>query len=117
MNDSRKFTIKSRIWINTEDGPFLGEGRVELLRKIHETGSMAKAAKSMNMSYKKAWGLVNSMNMQFPKALVIRTTGGLNGGGSILSESGKMLLDLFTQLNENNKLYLQNELNKLDFLK
>jgi molybdate transport system regulatory protein len=116
MDLSQKYNIKSRIWISTEQGTFLGEGRIELLKKIDEMGSMSRAAKEMKMSYKKAWGLVTSMNLHFPLPLVVGTTGGVNGGGSILSDSGKRLVEIFTRLNEENKMYLQTELEKLNLL-
>lgn len=117
MELSKIYTIKSRIWINTESGTFLGEGRIELLKQIDITGSISKAAKTMKMSYKKAWELVSSMNTQFSEPLVVGSTGGLNGGGSVLSETGKNLVEMFIKLNEKNKLFLQNELNTIDFFK
>lgn len=111
------FNIKSRIWINSENGTFLGEGRIELLKQIESTGSISKAAKAMKMSYKKAWELVSSMNTQFKDPLVVVSTGGLNGGGSVLSETGKKVIVLFTQLNEKNNLFLQNELQNMELFK
>jgi molybdate transport repressor ModE-like protein len=56
------------------------------------------------------------MNLHFPLPLVVGTTGGVNGGGSILSDSGKRLVEIFTRLNEENKMYLQTELEKLNLL-
>lgn len=117
MNSTQLFSIKSRIWIYSESGSFLGEGRIELLRQIDATGSISKAAKEMKMSYKKAWQLVNSMNAQLQEPLVIGSIGGLNGGGSVLSDSGKRLIQLFTELNEKNRLFLNEELKKINFLK
>ena len=117
MEMNREFSIKSRIWINSENGTFLGEGRIELLKQIGKTGSISKAAKSMKMSYKKAWELVSSMNTQFHEPLVVGSTGGLNGGGSVLSETGKEIILLFTKLNERNKTFLKNELLNIDLFK
>lgn len=89
MNNESKYKIRSRIWICGDNGTFLGEGRVHLLKKIDEHGSIAKAAKDLNMSYKKAWKLVQSMNAFAEEPLVERTTGGKDGGGSKLSLKGK----------------------------
>ena len=105
--------IKGRVWIYTEEGSFLGQGRVELLRRIGEHGSISKAAKAMKMSYKKAWTLVNSMNEQAKEPLVIVFTGGKNGGGSFLSKRGKEYLNLFEELNERNNRFLNRELKKI----
>lgn len=117
MKTTRNFNIKSRIWISTDKGTFLGEGRIELLREIEDSGSISKAAKAMKMSYKKAWELVNSMNLHFSEPLVVGSIGGINGGGSTLSETGRQVIELFTSLNEKNKVFLQQELEKIDLFK
>lgn len=117
MSFNPVFNIKSRIWINTQNGAFLGEGRIELLKQIERNGSISKAAKAMKMSYKKAWDLVNSMNVNCKEPLVIVSTGGKNGGGSILSAAGKEITVIFTQLSEKNKLFLQKELQKIQHFK
>lgn len=98
MDSISKYKIKSRIWICGEEGTFLGEGRIHLLKKIQEHGSIAKAAKDLNMSYKKAWKLVQSMNALTNEPLVERTTGGKDGGGSILSEKGEKSIIEFEKL-------------------
>ena len=56
------YKIKSRIWIEVGNNVLLGEGRVRLLKAIEKTGSLSKAAKSLKMSYKKAWILVDAVN-------------------------------------------------------
>ena len=111
----QKLSIKSRIWICTEQGTYLGEGRIRLLKEIEEHGSISKAAKAMKMSYKKAWELVDSMNRQGATPLVQRTIGGTGGGGSELSDLGKKAIQLFHQLSENNRQYLNNQLEELNF--
>ena len=57
-----KYKIKSRIWIEADGEILLGEGRVALLHAINDLGSLSKAAKSLNMSYKKAWSLIDALN-------------------------------------------------------
>lgn len=105
--------IKGRVWLYTEEGSFLGQGRVELLRRIGEHGSISKAAKTMKMSYKKAWTLVNSMNEQAKEPLVIVSAGGKNGGGSVLSEEGRTYIHVFEELNKRNRKFLDRELKKI----
>ncbi|WP_018077456.1 winged helix-turn-helix domain-containing protein [Thiobacillus denitrificans] len=51
-----------RFWLTLDGRNFLGRGRVELLQRIRETGSISKAAKAMKMSYKAAWDAVDAMN-------------------------------------------------------
>ncbi len=110
MGDNKpKYFIKNRIWIYTDEGAFLGEGRIALLKKIDEFGSISKAAEAMKMSYKKAWELVNSMNSQCEEPLVKRTVGGKGGGGTILTETGKNAIQIFQSVQEKSKLSLIEE--------
>jgi len=93
-----KYTIKGRLWIEGAEGTFLGYGRVVLLERIRLYGSITEAAKSMNMSYRHAWDLVDSMNRQSRKPLVETTTGGRKGGGSMLTEAGERAIESFWSL-------------------
>lgn len=111
------FQIECKIWIKSNNESFLGQGRIDLLRNIEKFGSISKAAKEMKMSYKKAWGLVNSMNSNFTKPIVIGAVGGANGGGSCLSKTGKHLIHIYDSIIESNKKFLDNELSKLDYVK
>ena len=60
-----------RFWLTLDGKNFLGRGRVELLQRIRETGSISKAAKTMKMSYKAAWDAVDAMNAAWRIPLVI----------------------------------------------
>lgn len=103
-----KFEIKSRIWISSSKGTFLGEGRVHLLQEIEKCGSISTAANNMGMSYKKAWTLVKSMNMQAKNPLVVKKVGGVNGGGSELSKTGKELIRIYNEISQ----YCKEQVNK-----
>ena len=70
------YKIKSKIWIESNGKILLGEGRVQLLKAIKETGSLSKASKKLNMSYKKAWGLIDAVNSIAEKEVVIKNIGG-----------------------------------------
>ena len=112
---SVEYTIKSRIWIQSKNGAFLGSGRVILLKKIDEYGSISKAAADMKMSYKKAWGLVNSMNAQHSPALVVRKIGGKGGGGSELSSAGRNAIKIFEELARKNDEFLDDRMKEIQF--
>jgi molybdate transport system regulatory protein len=90
--------IRGRIWIDSDDGPFLGSGRVQLLKKIIEHGSITKAAKSMKMAYRQAWHLIESMNAKVEKPLVISVIGGKGGGGATVTEEGLKYIESFENL-------------------
>lgn len=115
MSKKQKYKIKSRIWITTEEGTFLGSGRITLLQEIDKHGSISKAAKAMKMSYKKAWELVSSMNNQSENLLVTPKTGGKNGGGTVLSDAGKRAIKLFTELDEQNREELDKKIEGIKF--
>jgi molybdate transport system regulatory protein len=94
-----KLIANGRIWIETAEGPFLGYGRIELLEKIHELGSLRKAATAMKISYRQAWDFVDQMNKRTSQPLVIFERGGKNGGGALLTPEGKRAIALFHELN------------------
>lgn len=90
--------ITGVIRIEGEEERFIGPGRIELLEGIRETGSISKAAKKMNMSYKKAWDMIQSMNRQTLKPIVLTQTGGEKGGGTRVSPEGIELIVAFRKL-------------------
>lgn len=103
------YHIKSRIWIGSSKGMLLGEGRIALLREIEKHGSISKAAKAMEMSYKKAWRLVDEMNKNANKPLVQQKIGGKGGGGTVLSEAGVKAIRIYTELKEKERAFLKEQ--------
>jgi molybdate transport system regulatory protein len=95
-----KYSVKGRIWIETEKGAYFGSGRITLLERIKEFGSITVAAKSMKMSYRQAWEQVESMNKQVEKPLVIKNSGGLGGGGTQLTKEGERVIALYNNVSE-----------------
>lgn len=81
-----------RFWLTLEGQNFLGRGRVELLQRIRETGSISKAAKAMKMSYKAAWDAVDAMNAAWQSPLVESTP-----GGSRLTEDAERLITAYQE--------------------
>lgn len=77
-----------------------GPGKADLLERIASEGSISKAAKAMDMSYSRAWQLVDAMNNAFRKPLVESSTGGKKGGGAVLTKAGEEILSLFRQMEE-----------------
>lgn len=108
------YKIKSRIWIESDKHVLLGEGRVQLLKAIDETGSLSKAAKQLNISYKKAWNLLDSVNKSAKKPVTINSTGGKGGGGAELTEHGKSLVEAFDEINKNCWEFLDKQLEKIE---
>ncbi len=106
--------FRGRVWIDGTDGTFLGHGRVALLERIREYGSITKAAKAMEMSYRHAWDLVESMNRQAERPFVELATGGKGGGGARVTEEGERAIQLFWKFSEDFQKFLKQEQSKLN---
>jgi molybdate transport system regulatory protein len=79
-------------------GSALGPGMVQLLEHIGEHGSIRRAAAAMDMSYRKAWLLIQKMQKSFEGAVVTAEVGGVAGGGTRLTELGTTLLKLYRRV-------------------
>lgn len=107
------YRLNGRLWLETEEGRFLGIGRLELLEHIAALGSISKAAQAMGMSYKRAWDLVSSMNAQAAAPLVATQTGGSKGGGAAVTEAGQAAIAEFKALQERFQEFMAAETNRL----
>lgn len=108
------YQLKGRFWIESPQGTFLGTGRVLLLERIREHGSISGAARSMQMSYRQAWELVNSMNQHSPYPLVQSATGGKGGGGASLTTTGEKAIELFWLVKQDFDRFLAKRSENLD---
>jgi len=81
--------VSGRLWVERDGETFLSWGRVVLLERIRDHGSISAAARSMKMGYRHAWELVESMNSSSPKPLLRTQTGGARGGGAELTPEGE----------------------------
>lgn len=103
------YSVEGHIWIEGTEGTFLGVGRITLLERIKEFGSITRAARSLDMSYRKAWELVESMNRQSPTPLVTASAGGKNGGGAALTAAGEAAIETFRELDSRFKRFMEKE--------
>lgn len=90
--------IKGRLWLEKDGETFLSWGRVVLLERIRDLGSIAAAARSMEMAYSHAWSLVANINRLAGEELVSRTFGGKNGGRAWLTPAGEAVIAQFWDL-------------------
>jgi len=105
--------FRGRVWIDGPEGTFIGYGRVVLLERIMEHGSITKAAKSMQMAYRHAWDLVDSMNRQAKTPFVELATGGKGGGGAHVTDAGVRAIKVFRKFREDLETFLKQEEKKL----
>jgi len=73
----------------------IGPGKINLLRMIREHESISGAARAMNMSYRRAWLLVDELNKLFARPLVATWAGGKSRGGASLTKLGEKVIDSY----------------------
>ena len=100
-------SLDSSLWIDKDDKGFLGKGRIELLKKIDEHGSLSKAAKSMKMSYKAAWDSLNEMKGLSDEELIVSKSGGKSGGGSKLTQKAHNYIKAYELLFKTQQEFLK----------
>jgi molybdate transport system regulatory protein len=88
MNDTTRVLL--RLYLNHEQP--LGPGKIQVLELIRDGGSISEAARTMKMSYRSAWLLVDSMNSLFSQPVVNTTLGGRGGGSATLTTFGATVI-------------------------
>ncbi len=89
-------TLSVRIDLDAEGR--IGPGKIQLLENIREFGSISAAGRAMDMSYKRAWDLVDEINRICRRPAVERQTGGKNGGGAALTPFGVSLVARYRKI-------------------
>lgn len=87
-----------RIRITVGEVIAIGPGKIDLLEAIAETGSITAAAKHLDMSYRRAWLLLDELNRALRRPAVDSAKGGAHGGGSALTEAGRDLISLYRRI-------------------
>lgn len=85
-------TARIVLRIDFDEERYIGHGRIRLLELVGELGSIAQAAKAMNMSYKRAWYLIDEFNNTFSEPIIERQHGGKGGGSAQLTPFGRELI-------------------------
>jgi molybdate transport system regulatory protein len=82
-----------------QDGTIaLGPGKVQLLEAVREHGSISAAARSLNMSYRRAWLLMDELNRALTSPATVSEHGGQSGGGSTLTPVGEEIIRLYRDI-------------------
>lgn len=85
--------LSIRVDLDAEDA--LGPGKVRLLELIRDLGSISSAGRAMDMSYRRAWLLIDELNRTFREPLVVTQKGGGGGGGARLTAFGTEVVRLY----------------------
>ena len=83
------------IRIDLASGGRIGPGKIALLEAIQSTGSISAAARSIGMSYRRAWLLVDEINQALREPAVTAETGGVRGGGAAVTAVGERVVGLY----------------------
>lgn len=86
-------TVRMHLWLESGESVYFGMGRVMLLDRIEEYGSLRKAAESLGMSYRAAWGKLRATEEVLGQVLV--ETVGAKRGGYRLTPAGRRFRDQF----------------------
>lgn len=106
MARRQEIGLKGSLWMMVGNKNFGGPGRIELLSRIAEHGSITQAAKSMKMSYKAAWDAIDQMNNLAGEPLVERMAGGKGGGATRLTPRGEQLINNFHLIEQEHRRFI-----------
>lgn len=102
-----EYQLNGRVWLERNGEKVLGHGRVELLERIKDSGSIRQAALQMKMSYKQAWDMINHLNTSFKEPLVASQRGGKGGGSAVVTVKGLAVIAEFKLLQEKLSTFLK----------
>ena len=100
MSASSKTAPKLIFRLQFDQDNRIGRGKIQLLSQIRETGSISAGGRAMDMSYRRAWLLVDEMNRLFKEPVVESQRGGKQGGGAVLTPFGEALIAHYHTMEE-----------------
>ncbi len=103
-----------RLHIHLAGDHTLGPGKVELLERVREHGSISAAARAMQMAYRHAWELIDDLNQGFGRPVVETASGGRAGGGARLTPFGEELVRRFRAMEAATERAIAPDLHALD---
>ena len=111
--------LNYKLWLEENERLF-GDGPCQILELVDQLGSLRQAAAEINMSYSQAWKLIRKLEKRLGFKLLDKKVGGSSGGGSELTEKGRILTENFSEfrkeaekcLTELEKIYVNQELER-----
>ncbi len=100
QSDPKGYRVNGRVWVEKDGELYLGWGRILLLQKIDELGSIAAAAQEMKLGYRNAWLWIDAMNRLAPSPLVEKKVGGERGGFAHLTDEGRKAIGEYKELRQ-----------------
>jgi molybdate transport system regulatory protein len=106
--------LNYKIWLETSDrNGILGDKKCELLRAIDETGSLNDAMKKLNLTYRKTWDNLRKIERELGFPVIKPTRGGADGGNTVLTTEGKILIQAFEKFHSEYDQIIQQGFEKI----
>ena len=105
--------LRFRMRVTVGETIAVGPGKVALLQAIDRAGSITAAAKELDMSYRRAWLLLDELNRSLRVAAVDSAKGGAAGGGSVLTREGRELIALYRRIEATAAAACRSDIRKL----
>ena len=105
-----------RLRIRVGEAVAVGPGKIDLLEAIDAAGSLTAAARAIGMSYRRGWMLLDELNRSMREPAVESLVGGRSGGGSVLTASGRELLELYRRIERTAQQTTATDLDRLKSL-
>ena len=96
----KQWAFRSKIWLEIEGQPVIGEGRMAMLQSIDRHGSIINASREMGIPYRRMRGAIQDMEKALGRPLVKAFRGGGDGGGAHLTSTAHELLTSYNQIND-----------------
>jgi molybdate transport system regulatory protein len=90
--------LKSKVWLERDGQPIIGEGRMAMLLAIHHNNSILKASEQTGISYRRMRGAIRDMEKEIGQPLILTRRGGVEGGGAELTPLALELIEMFDKL-------------------
>jgi molybdate transport system regulatory protein len=89
---------RSRVWLERQGEPLLGDQEARLLEAIERAGSIKLAAREAGLSYRTAWARIQAMEHALGGAVVQSRAGGTGGGTSRLTDESRRLVRVYADV-------------------
>ncbi|WP_244817833.1 winged helix-turn-helix domain-containing protein [Caballeronia sp. Lep1P3] len=90
--------VRFRMRISKGETVAIGPGKVALLEAVRDHGSISAAARSLAMSYRRAWLLIDELNRSLESPATVSEQGGQSGGGCVLTPVGERIVKLYREI-------------------
>ncbi len=104
--------VKFKVWLENKGEVVLSNGKVGILKKIDQLGSIQKAAEEFGMSYRHAWGAIRKIEKRAGFKIVDTKLGGKEQERAQLTSRGKIFIETMDSLLKDLQEIVENRFKK-----